>query len=204
MIGVSFFFTATAPDDAWATSTLVLLQSVTLCVALWTSGLARAGSLLNIAFLSVAVLVAVARPLPDQLDLTGLLALLSGLLTLAIVVVIALSIVDQGEINPQSITGAICIYILLGMIFLFVYGAAASFGHGAFFAQGTDGTRALRLYFSYVTLATLGYGDYTPQATSVTPWRSSRRCSASSTSSRWSPCWSRGCAHGACSTSSRR
>ena len=26
----------------------------------------------------------------------------------------------------------------------------------------TDGSRALRLYFSYVTLATLGYGDYTP------------------------------------------
>ena len=26
----------------------------------------------------------------------------------------------------------------------------------------TDGTRSLRLYFSYVTLATLGYGDYTP------------------------------------------
>ena len=48
------------------------------------------------------------------------------------------------------------------MIFLFVYGAAASLGDGAFFAQGTDGTRALRLYFSYVTLATLGYGDYTP------------------------------------------
>ena len=32
------------------------------------------------------------------------------------------------------------------------------------FAQGTDGTRAIRLYFSYVTLATLGYGDYTPAA----------------------------------------
>ena len=43
-IGATFLFTATAPDDAWATSTLVLLQSVTLCVALWTSGLARAGS----------------------------------------------------------------------------------------------------------------------------------------------------------------
>ena len=28
-------------------------------------------------------------------------------------------------------------------------------------AQGTDGTVSLRLYFSYVTLATLGYGDYT-------------------------------------------
>ena len=27
-------------------------------------------------------------------------------------------------------------------------------------AQGTDGTPALRLYFSFVTLATVGYGDY--------------------------------------------
>ena len=92
----------------------------------------------------------------------GLLALLTGVLTIAVVVVLALSIVDQGEINAQSITDAICVYLLLGMIFLFVYGAAASLGDGAFFAQGTDGTRALRLYFSYVTLATLGYGDYTP------------------------------------------
>jgi Ion channel len=38
----------------------------------------------------------------------------------------------------------------------------AVLGDGYFFAQGTDGTRALRTYFSYVTLATLGYGDYTP------------------------------------------
>ena len=77
-------------------------------------------------------------------------------------VVLAPSIVDQGEINAQSITGAICIYLLLGIIFIFIYGAVAALGDGTFFAQGTDGTRALRLYFSYVTLATLGYGDYTP------------------------------------------
>jgi len=37
----------------------------------------------------------------------------------------------------------------------------AVLGHGSFFAQGTDGTRPIRLYFSYVTLATIGYGDYT-------------------------------------------
>jgi hypothetical protein len=48
------------------------------------------------------------------------------------------------------------------MIFLFIYGVVAGLGSGPFFAQGTDGTRSLRLYFSYVTLATLGYGDYTP------------------------------------------
>ena len=47
-------------------------------------------------------------------------------------------------------------------MFMLLYGAAAAFGSGSFFAQGTDGTTSLRLYFSYVTLATLGYGDYTP------------------------------------------
>ena len=70
--------------------------------------------------------------------------------------------IDQEEVNAQSITGAVCIYLLFGMLFMFFYGAAAILGHGDFFAQGTDGTRSLRFYFSFVTLATLGYGDYTP------------------------------------------
>jgi hypothetical protein len=76
--------------------------------------------------------------------------------------VIALGVLDQGEVNSKSVLGAISVYILLGLVFLFVYGAVAALGSGPFFVQGTDGTRALRLYFSYVTLATLGYGDYTP------------------------------------------
>ena len=59
-------------------------------------------------------------------------------------------------------TGAVCIYVLIGMLFVFLYGVIAVVSSGDFFAQGTDGTRSLRLYFSFVTLATLGYGDYTP------------------------------------------
>jgi hypothetical protein len=48
------------------------------------------------------------------------------------------------------------------MVFMYAFSVMAVLGHGSFFAQGTDGTRPVRLYFSYVTLATLGYGDYTP------------------------------------------
>ena len=33
----SFAFVAAAPDDAWPKATLVLLQAITLAVALWTS-----------------------------------------------------------------------------------------------------------------------------------------------------------------------
>ena len=76
----------------------------------------------------------------------------------------ALGVVDQGEANVKAVTGAVCVYVLIGLLFVFLYGVIAVVSSGDFFAQGTDGTRSLRLYFSFVTLATLGYGDYTPGA----------------------------------------
>jgi ion channel len=162
LIGVSFVFAATAPDAGWATSVLVLVQSANLVVALWTSGLSRAGAWHNIVFLAFTVALAAAGLVWSGPNLTATLSLVSALLTLAIAVVIVLSVVQKREVDRQAITGAICVYLLLGMLFMFMYGAVATLGDGPFFHQGVDGTRALRVYFSYVTLATLGYGDYTP------------------------------------------
>jgi hypothetical protein len=163
-IGVTFLFAATAPDSAWSTSTLVLLESATMMIALWTSGLASAGSWINVAFLCLAVGLATADLIWGGDALTGVLGIVSALLALGIVGVIAASVVVKGEINAQSVIGAVCVYLLLGIVFMFIYGAVATLGDDTLFSQGTDGTRSLRLYFSYVTLATLGYGDYTPKS----------------------------------------
>jgi Ion channel len=162
LIVVAFVFAAAAPDTSWAASVLLLLESVTLIAALWTSGLARADSWLSLGLLAVAVGSATALLVTGGSTLLGIVAVLSAVLSVGVVLVLARSIVRANEVNAQSITGAICIYLLIGMIFLFAYGAVTVLDSSAFFAQGTDGTRALRLYFSYVTLATLGYGDYTP------------------------------------------
>jgi Ion channel len=160
-IAVTFVFAATAPDASWATSVLVLLESGTMIVALWTSGLARAGSNVNVAFLCLAIGLATANLIWEGRALTGVLGIVSALLALGIVGVIAATVVVRGEVNMQSVTGAVCVYLLIGILFMYVYGVIAVLGDDLFFAQGTDGTRSLRLYFSYVTLATLGYGDYT-------------------------------------------
>ena len=93
--------------------------------------------------------------------LTATLGIVGGLLTITIAVVIAAGAIAQQEVNSRSVAGAICVYVLFGMVFMFVFGVLATLGKTPFFAQGIDGTRPLRLYFSYVTLATLGYGDYT-------------------------------------------
>jgi len=162
LILATFVFASLAGDGTWTTSALLLLQAVTLGAAMWTSGLMNADSKLLIALVSGAVLLAFAVPISDRNGIIGAAGIASGVLAVATIVTIAIGVVDQDEVNAQSITGAVCIYLLAGILFMFLYGAVALLGSSEFFAQGTDGTRALRLYFSYVTLATLGYGDYTP------------------------------------------
>jgi hypothetical protein len=157
-----FLFAALAPDSAWATSVLVLVETGTLVLALRTSGWSATKWRIVLVLVVVGIGAATASFVWHGNGLLALLSLLTGLLTLALGIVIALGAVEQGEVNSKSVAGAICVYILLGMVFLYIYGVMAAVGHGPLFAQGTDGTRALRLYFSYVTLATLGYGDYTP------------------------------------------
>ena len=162
LIFVSFVFTAAGPDNAtWGQGVLVLIQTATLVVALWTSGLGRAAALLSVLLVAVGITVAAAQILSGGDTLTGATAILNALLLVTVGVVIAVGVFDQRTVNRQSVLGAICIYLLIGMDFTFVYGTAATLGSGDFFAQGTDGTPSLRLYFSYVTLATVGYGDYT-------------------------------------------
>jgi Ion channel len=158
----AFLFAGLAPDAAWATSVLVLIETGTLVLALRTSGWRVTQSRVVLVLVVVGASGAAANLIWRGNALLTVLDLLTGLLTIALGVVIALGAVEQGEVNSKSVAGAICVYILIGMVFLYLYSAIAVVGHGSFFAQGTDGTRALRLYFSYVTLATLGYGDYTP------------------------------------------
>ncbi len=161
LIVVVFVFTSVAPNSDWADSTLVLLQAATLVMALYTSGLAEADSKFSLALVALSAASAVALLIFGGNGFAALVGILSGVLTVATIAAVALGVVDQGEANVKAVTGAVCVYVLIGLLFVFLYGVIATLGAGDFFAQGTDGTRSLRLYFSFVTLATLGYGDYT-------------------------------------------
>lgn len=163
LVLIAFVFAAAAPDARWARGVLVLIESVTLLVALWTSRTAPLG--LRVAIPALAIAVAVAQLVHEDQALASASGLLGGLLLAATIVVIVLGVISHSEVNAQSIIGAITVYILLGMVFISIYTVVAVLGDGPFFAQGTDGTLSLRLYFSFVTLTTVGYGDYTAAGT---------------------------------------
>lgn len=77
----------------------------------------------------------------------------------------ARQVLFSGKIDSNKIVGAICIYLLMGLIWAMLYLSMAQAIPGAFdgleqkvwYDNFADAT-----YFSYVTLTTLGYGDITP------------------------------------------
>ena len=72
-----------------------------------------------------------------------------------------------GEITRNTIFGAICIYLLIGLLFGFAYLIVEQFFPGSLHGlSGNSWQQDLEstIYYSMVTLTTLGYGDITPTA----------------------------------------
>jgi ion channel len=78
-------------------------------------------------------------------------------------VVILRRIITSPRITFRLVLGALAIYLLFGLAYSYLFPFIASATGKPFFVQTTTPTAADYLYFSYTTLATIGYGDYTAQ-----------------------------------------
>ena len=68
-----------------------------------------------------------------------------------------------GPVNVHRIQGAVAAYLLLGLVWALAYELVALLNSGAFsFADPVEGERRHFIYFSFVTLTTVGYGDVAP------------------------------------------
>jgi voltage-gated potassium channel Kch len=91
----------------------------------------------------------------------GAASLWTGLLLLATVVLIVRSILSYDSVTIQSIFAAISSYLIIGLMFAAFYAAEARFHGGNFFVAGEAYSSQNVQYFSFTTLTTLGYGDFT-------------------------------------------
>jgi hypothetical protein len=102
-----------------------------------------------------------------------------GVLFLALVVGAILTHVFRStHITRETITGAICAYLLIGSMWAHVFSIVENVSPGSFAdnsieANAAAGPEPMRdqadrfTYFSFVTLTTLGYGDITPLSRSA-------------------------------------
>lgn len=81
-----------------------------------------------------------------------------------IIVLILRHIFRQKDVTLETIYGAIVVYILIGLLWVFLYTFTDFFHPGSFlFSDALAGeTRKVLYYYSFVTLTTLGYGDISP------------------------------------------
>jgi|SRR5829696_696886 len=63
------------------------------------------------------------------------------------------------EVREEAVMGVLALYMLVGLLFAFVFGAIDRLGDGSFFADGVPATGSNCVYFSFTTLTTTGYGD---------------------------------------------
>lgn len=119
----------------------------------------------SIIFIVLMVLMVVAGLLIDRAGF-GYLHLLLLLCFLVWMTWLAVrQVLFTGSITSNDIVGAICIYMLLGLIWAILYLLLALTTPGAFNglpqAPWLDNFAAA-VYFSFVTITTLGYGDISP------------------------------------------
>jgi hypothetical protein len=88
------------------------------------------------------------------------------------VAVIVRSIFLEAEVTLDTINGALCGYLLIGLLFGNLFGLIERLWPGSFDFRDVSSSlvaaggeqRSLLRYFSLVTLTTLGYGDITPHS----------------------------------------
>ena len=68
------------------------------------------------------------------------------------------------DIDIETLLGAITAYLLIGMFFAFAYKAAGDLGSVPFFGSAGKGSLSQDLFFSFVTMTTVGYGNLVPAA----------------------------------------
>jgi Ion channel len=151
-------------DGRVARAAEVLLAGLTLIVSVFTGAAPwatrRAASVTLTIALIAGVAVSLIARVPAAVSL-GICAVVSAATVATMAGGVVRAIFAHG-VNVRVVLGALSIYLLVGIFFGFLIGTLAGAVHGSYFAQGTDGDQSQRLYFSFTTLTTTGYGDLTP------------------------------------------
>jgi hypothetical protein len=147
------------PDGKLQGALTTVPMGLALIAAVWASRVT--GRFLRITIVTVGVVVlasVVALVLGGGPSITAS-AVVSTLFVVGMAIAIVVSLRDERTVNVQTVFGAVS---LIGLFYAFLITVIARVSDALYFAQGTDGNLSVRVYFSYITLATLGYGDYTP------------------------------------------
>jgi hypothetical protein len=144
-------------EQRWVRVIAAGLQVTAIAVAFLATGLRRDHKWLgSFALVGVGATVLVGI----EGDTASGIGEVAGVVVLGALLVALLDRVLRHEhVTIQTLFGAVCAYFLIGLMFSGVYGAMDHLGSTPVFGETVD--QSVFSYFSFTTLTTVGFGDFT-------------------------------------------
>ena len=157
------------PEDSPYRALIVVCQALGAVIACWTSDAPKRIFRIVLVIAAVAIFGAIGIGLTGGVNsISGRTMNVLGVFLVGWVIIrgIALDIRAEG-VRGRAVAGALTVYLLFGTLCGFVYGLEESISsapvlHANNSSLNDDGATSSNMYFSFVTLTTVGYGDLTP------------------------------------------
>jgi voltage-gated potassium channel len=168
---VPIAFSLAAPArQPWSRFLTVILFAVAILIVLAVAHARRRIQIAAFVLLVAVVVTSLIDLIVDSTTSGGIPRAIVGLMIALAPFTLARGVINHlrasRQVTLDAVWGAIAIYLLIGAFFGSIDNAVGTIGDAAFFDQAGNPSFETYLYFSYVTLATVGYGDFTP-ATSL-------------------------------------
>jgi Ion channel len=159
----NFFLLELVDDPRWGAIGSTLLAAAALVVAISDPDaghrITRRHAIQIAACVALAPIVLFVNS-EELLALTYLLP--AALLVTATLPVTISRVLHHRRVTHETVLGALCAYVLVGLLFAFLYLAVHELRDDPFFAQPGPHEQSEYVYFSFVALTTLGFGDLSP------------------------------------------
>jgi len=160
----TLLFGIASPEENWSRAIALLLASVTLMLVLWTTRVRRPLRRLISIFILGIVAVSILGLGADSTPAQDVIRVETFLIGVAAPVLIVRDLARYRSVTFRTVFGAVILYLLIGMLFGSAYGVLGSLETAPVFGPAIgDGTLSDRLYFSFTTMTTVGFGDITAQ-----------------------------------------
>ena len=151
----------TAANTTWLKIAAVLVQGGVVLFAFLAARVGRRVWRVAVILVPLAVILGIAVRFGDSRPAETVAAAINLVLPAAAIVALGRRIVLEPFVSSRTIIGLLCVYLLIGMTFAATYITIAVVSGEPFFVQTDQAQPVDFTYFSLVTLATVGYGDFT-------------------------------------------
>jgi drug/metabolite transporter (DMT)-like permease len=93
---------------------------------------------------------------------TGIAFMIIALLILATPLAVVSRIVRHKRVTAETLMGAVAVYVLIGLVFAYADYGLQLISQQSFFAQSGSHNEQTFVYYSFITMTTVGYGDLSP------------------------------------------